>query len=80
MLGWYFFITYVSSHIVTTIWLVRRRNTQRVKMLENIQIQLSNMMVDDLDFPMWVNDACDDIDSKFNNIIARLNHPTYKEL
>lgn len=33
---------------------------------------------DTLDFPMWVNDACDDIETKFNNLVARYNHPTYR--
>lgn len=78
MLGWYFFIGYVVLHITTTVWLVRRRIAKQIQLLENIRIQLSNVMVDDLDFPIWVNDASDDVDSKFRNIVARYNHPTYK--
>lgn len=78
MLGWYFFIGYVVLHITTTVWLVRRRIAKQIQLLENIRIQLSNALVDDLDFPIWVNDASDDVDSKFRNIVARYNHPTYK--
>lgn len=79
MLGWYLFITYALSHIVATIWLVRRRIAKRIELLNYIRTQLTNSLIDDsLDFPMWVNDASNDVDSKFRNIVARYNHPTYR--
>lgn len=64
-MGWYFFFGYMTIDIIATLWLF------------NKQKQLKKIEIEQMDFPMWVNDASDDLDSKFNNIVGRINHPTY---
>jgi len=64
-MGWYFFFGYMAIDIVATLWLFNKRK------------QLKRIELEQIDFPMWVNDASNDIDSKFDNIVARINHPTY---
>lgn len=64
-MGWYFFFGYVAVDIFATWWLFNKRK------------KLKKLVLEQIDFPMWVNDASDDIDSKFNNIVGRINHPVY---
>jgi len=64
-MGWYFFFGYMTIDIIATLWLFNKRR------------QLKKIALEQIDFPMWVNDASDDIDSKFNNIVGRINHPVY---
>jgi hypothetical protein len=64
-MGWYFFFGYMAIDVVATLWLFNKRK------------QLKKIALEQIDFPMWVNDASDDIDSKFNNIVRRMNHPVY---
>jgi len=66
-MGWYFFFGYMAIDIIATLWLFNKRK------------QLKKIALEQIDFPMWVNDASDDLDSKFNNIVGRINHPTYHE-
>jgi len=64
-MGWYFFFGYMAIDIIATLWAF------------NKQRQIKKIVLEQIDFPMWVNDASDDIDSKFNNIVGRINHPVY---
>ncbi len=66
-MGWYFFFGYMAIDIIATLWLFNKRK------------QLKKIELEQIDFPMWVNDASDDIDSKFNNIVGRINHPVYRQ-
>lgn len=66
-MGWYFFFGYMAIDVVATLWLFNKRK------------QLKKIALEQIDFPMWINDASDDIDSKFNNIVGRMNHPVYRK-
>ena len=68
MNGWIALIIYVSIDLTLTIGLFIYRNNLKKKRVQQI--------IQEIDFPEWVNN---DIDDKFNSIVGRLNHPTYKQ-
>ena len=68
MNGWIALIIYVSIDLTLTIGLFIYRNNLKKKRVQQI--------IQAIDFPEWVNN---DIDDKFNSIVGRLNHPTYKQ-
>jgi hypothetical protein len=68
MNGWIALAIYVSIDLTLTIGLFIYRNNLKKKRVQKI--------IQALDFPEWVNN---DIDDKFNSIVGRLNHPTYKQ-
>ena len=71
MNGWTALAIYVSIDLTLTIGLFIYRNNVKKKRVKQIIQTIS-----ELDFPEWVNN---DIDDKFNSIVGRLNHPTYKQ-
>lgn len=68
MNGWTALAIYVSIDLTLTIGLFIYRNNLKKKRVQQI--------IQAIDFPEWVNN---DIDDKFNSIVGRLNHPTYKQ-
>lgn len=68
MNGWIALIIYVSIDLTLTIGLFIYRNNLKKKRVQQI--------IQEIDFPEWVNN---DIDDRFNSIVGRLNHPTYKQ-
>ena len=60
-MGWYFFYGYMAIDIIAILWMFNKRK------------KLQKIAVKEIDFPIWVNDNSDNIDSKFNNIIGRIN-------
>ena len=68
MNGWTALAIYVSIDLTLTIGLFIYRNNLKKKRVKQI--------IQEIDFPEWVNN---DIDDKFNSIVGRLNHPTYKQ-
>ncbi len=68
MNGWIALAIYVSVDLTLTIGLFIYRNNLKKKRVQEI--------IQALDFPEWINN---DIDDKFNSIVGRLNHPTYKQ-
>ena len=68
MNGWTALAIYVGIDLTLTIGLFIYRNNLKKKRVQQI--------IQAIDFPEWVNN---DIDDKFNSIVGRLNHPTYKQ-
>ena len=68
MNGWIALIIYVSIDLTLSIGLFIYRNNLKKKRVQQI--------IQAIDFPEWVNN---DIDDRFNSIVGRLNHPTYKQ-
>ena len=68
MNGWTALAIYVGIDLTLTIGLFIYRNNLKKKRVQQI--------IQEIDFPEWVNN---DIDDRFNSIVGRLNHPTYKQ-
>ena len=67
MNGWIALAIYVGVDLTLTIGLFIYKKKRAKKLIQ------------ELDIPKWVNSFQNDIDDKFNNIVGRLNHPTYRE-
>lgn len=67
MNGWIALAIYVSIDLILVIGFFIYRKNEKKKFLEQ------------LDIPKWVNSFHNEIGDEFDNIVARINHPSYKK-